>query len=58
MSKKLMQCISSEYSMRVNLVEKLPSYSCLLLQFPIFNDALCLLLVLVLMLIGGIVLVS
>ena len=40
------------------LSESLPSYSCLLHQYPIFNEALCLLLVLVLMLIGGIILVS
>ena len=57
MSKKLMKRISSEYSLRVNLIENLPSYSCLLHQFPIFNDAPCLLLVSVLMLIGGIILV-
>ena len=57
MSKKLMKHISSEYSLHVNLVENLPSYSCLPRQFPIFNDALCLLLVLVLMLIEGIILV-
>ena len=57
MSKKFMKYISNEYNLRVNLVENLPSYSCLLRQFPIFNDALCLLLVLVLMLIEGIILV-
>ena len=58
MLKKLMKRINSEYCLCVNLVENLPSYSCLLRQFPIFNDALRLLLVLVLMLIGGIILVS
>ena len=57
MLKKLMKLISSEYSLCVNLIENLPSYSCLLRQFPILNDALRLLLVLVLMLIGGIILV-
>ena len=61
MLKKLMKQISSEYSLRVNLVESLFSifsYSCLLHQLSIFNDALYLLLVLVPMLIGGIILVS
>ena len=56
-----MKQISSEYSLRVNLVESLFSifsYSCLLHQLSIFNDALYLLLVLVPMLIGGIILVS